>query len=468
MTVTSPQRGANATSPGRVAAPPASRSASNLRERAREALRGLPFRKRQVSFLLGTDEFIVQERRVAMTPRHVDLLRRDLRDLGLEPLVFVLRGAGEKATSEAGVAFPDEEYAAAGAELIDPGRAGALGPIDVVHALKEPTAYESELQGPLLRIGALHLASKPPGLCRMLARRNFAAILDGGTVGNCSYLQHGGDRTPIVASMSRFAGSVSGRKLVEGLEQGGIGQGTVIVVGAGIAGMSAIEKVRPKAARLIVIEPWQPARQRVARELENLGFESFEIAASLTDQAFDDAVGIVFAHRSGAKAAEKVCSYDQIRRMRPGAAIADIAIDQGGSILHDGYSEEDDATTSREKYKALLSSDYFYYAETNMPREEPHEASEVHGDCSLPYVTALLALTAHHGGPMAAARRILEKEPWIFRSSDDLSGHGFLDCIIQDLRNGVQLALADGGLRITDPDIERDESLAAWIRDCAC
>ena len=447
-------------------AAPTSQSAAKLQEWVCEALDGLSFRRKDVSFLLGTDEFIVRERRVAMTPRHVSRLRRDLERLGLAPRFYVVMGAGERAANDAGEAFHDERYAAAGAELVAAGETPAIGPVDVVHALKEPTAYESELTGPLLRIGALHLASKPAGLCPMLARRNFAAILDGGTIGNCSYREHGGDRTPIVASMSRFAGAVSGRKLVEGLERNGLGPGKVIVVGAGVAGMSAIEKVKPKAAKLVVIEPHEPAGRRAEGALSALGFEDFEIIPRLTDEAFDDAVGIVFAHRSGAKAAEKVCTYDQIRRMKPGAAIADIAIDQGGSILHDAYSEDDDASASRKKYQALLSSDYFYYAETNMPREEPHEASDMHGDCSLPYVTALLALVAHHGGPVAAIRRILESEIRVFNLSDELAGSS-MDCIVQDLRNGVQLAVDGKRLLITDPDIARDTALSSWIRDCS-
>ena len=454
-------------------APPAaatdlgSRSAANLRSWIRQALAELDFRKRQVSFLLGTDEFINHERRAAMTPRHIAWLRRDLEALDLSPRIFVVRGTGERAANDEGEAFGDEQYAAEGAEIVSPREAASLGPLDVVHALKEPTAYEGDLPGPMLRIGALHLASKPAGLCRMLERRNFAAILDGGTIGNCSYRLHGGDRTPIVASMSRFAGAVSGHKVVEGLARGGLDAGTVIVVGAGIAGMSAIEQVRPKAARLIVIEPYEPTRVRVEGELRALGFDDFEILASLTDEAFDDAVGIVFAHRSGARAAEKVCRYEQIRRMRRGAVIADIAIDQGGSILHDGYSEDDDAPASREKYRALLTPDYVYYAETNMPREAPREASEVHGDCSLPYVTALLALVAHHGSPAAAARRILASDIRIFTPADPPPELGPIDCIAQDLRNGAQLAVVEGRLLVTDPDIEKNAALAEWIHHCA-
>ncbi len=453
-----------------------SKSAMALRSWVGAALSGLQspgkrtdgtFRKRGVRFLLGTDEMIPRERRVAMTPRHIAALKHDLESLGLSPRIYVVRGAGARAANAAGQVFADEQYAAVGAELVALREVGSLAPLDVAHALKEPTDYESELPGPVIRIGALHLASKPRGLRRVLERRNFAAIIDGGTVGNCSYLEHGGDRTPIVGSMSRFAGAVSGRKVVEGLDRNGLGPGKVIVVGGGIAGRSAIEAMKPKVARLIVIEPYAPTRECLATELEDLGFEQVSIMPRLENGVFDDAVGIVFAHRSGARAAEKVCDYGQIRRMKKGAAIADIAIDQGGSILHDDYRESDDMIASRAKTKALLTPDYFYYAESNMPRVEPHEASEVHGDSSLPYVTALLALTARYGSPQAVVHRLLENDIRIYNGTHELPGHGFMDLILQDLRNGVQLATADGALAITDPDIERDAGLARWIRECA-
>ncbi len=445
----------------RAPAPPA------LRDWVREALAELEFRRRDVTFLLGTDELIPRERRVAFTPRHVGALRRDLAALGLEPKVFVVRGAGLRAEDDAGRAFADDDYAAAGAELVAHGEVASLPALDVVHALKEPTDYESELQGPMIRIGALHLASRPCGLKRMLARRNFAAILDGGTVGNCSYLEHGGDPTPIVASMSRFAGAVSGRKVVEALERRGLGAGTVIVVGGGIAGRSAIGTLAPKVARLIVVEPYAATRVRLRRELPARGFADFEVVPKLDDKAFDGAVGIVFAHRSGAKAAEKICDEAQIRRMRKGAAIADIAIDQGGSIRHDDYRADDDVTTSRDKTRARLEPDYFYFAESNMPRAQPHEASETHGDCSLPYVTALLALVAAHGDPRAAVSRLLEREVRIYDDAGELPAGGALELLLQDLRNGVQLVTAAGGVAITDPDIARDAGLARWIQDCA-
>ncbi|MEM6795769.1 MAG: hypothetical protein AAF725_17470 [Acidobacteriota bacterium] len=438
---------------------------SEAQERLALALEGASWSRTRVRLLLGTDAFIDQERRVALMPRHLEELRRDLDSLGLELEVAVVAGAGARCEPP----VRDEDYRAAGAEVVSVTEAASLPAFDVVHALKEPTDYEATLAGPFLRLGALHLASKPSGVCRMAKARNFAAILDGATVGSCAYRLVGHDRTPIVGSMSRFAGSVSGQKVVEALERGGVEAGTMVVVGGGIAGRSAIRKLGPKTRRLIVVEAWEPTRQHLRTFLPEAGFEDFEIVESLTDDALVDAVGVVFAHRTGARAAERVCRIEQIRTMRRGAGIADIAIDQGGSIAHEGYDETDDAGTAREKYIELLGEDFAYYAEVNMPREEPTAASETHGDSSLPYVTALLALCAQHGDPSAASEYLLQRPVRAYGSEETLD-LDFLQAIHQDLRNGTQIAVRrreGDAVAVTDPEVARDEPLTRWLMDCA-
>lgn len=441
---------------------------SDFRAAVRKSLGDLEIRRPTVRLLVGTDAFILQERRVALTPRHITELRDDLTALGLTPEVYVVRGAGERAGGHQGPPYLDDQYEAAGARMVSVEDTPDLPELDVVHALKEPTEYESRLPGHMIRIGALHLASKPPGVCHLAKHKNFSAIIDGATVGNCAYLQLGdGDRTPIVGSMSRFAGSLAGRKLVEGLDTNGLGEGKIVVVGGGIAGMSAIGELVHRARPLVVVDPWEPTRQRLASQLPELG-HPFEITSEITEEVIEGAVGIVFAHRSGAQKAARVCDYHKhIRKMRPGAAISDIAIDQGGSIDHPDFHEEDDVVTSRDKYQKLLTPDYFYYAETNMPREEPHMASAKHGDASLPYISTLLGLCAAHGNPEQVVTRLLHREIATFTQTEQVAGLSFLQAVLQDLRNGIQLATQHGNLLITDPDIDRDTHLPAWIRKCA-
>lgn len=433
--------------------------------RVREALADLEPARRDVRVLVGTDEHIPHERRVALTPRHVRELSDVLVSAGLEPRIGVVSGAGVRAGRGGSDGFPDAEYRAAGAEVVTESDLAAGPPWDVVHALKEPTPYEASIPGPFLRIGALHLASRPASLRPILGQRNFAAILDGGTVGSCSWLVHGGDRTPIVASMSRFAGSVAGRHLVAALRDAGL-SGRVIVVGGGVAGRAALRRIAPHADEVVVVDPFAPTREVLASLLPRLGCEEFHLVPELLDEHFDGAAGVLFAHRSGAKAAEKVCHVDQIRRMHPGAAIADIAIDQGGSIAHPDYDERDDAHAAREKYRAVLDG-YSYYAETNMPREEPREASETHGDSSLPYLAVLAALVAVDGSATATTRRLLDIPQRICRRREDVRDAELLACLQQDLRNGLQLAVVDGDLEITDEDVRSDGGLSDWVRATA-
>lgn len=437
-------------------------------QRAQPVLPETRIRRRSVSLLLGSDVYISGETRVALTPQHLVALKRDLEAQGLQLRLSVMAGAGLRAATATVPGYADEAYTEVGATIVPEARLAAAGPFDVVHALKEPTAYESLLPGPFLRLGALHLASKPSGVCQMLARRPFAAIFDGGTVGDCAYLRRGGDRTPIVGSMSRFAGTVAGVKLCEGLDRNGLVGGKVVVIGGGIAGRSAIAKLPAHCGHLLVVEPFAAARQALQARLPDLGFptDRYTLVSALTDEVMDGAAGIVFAHRTGAQAAAKVCDFAQIQRMKPGAAVVDIAIDQGGSIRHDGYLETDDATTSREKYQHLLAG-YAYYAETNMPREAPRDASEMHGDASLPYVQLLLWLCAAYGGPSEAVAFLRQREVASFATADEIEGWSLFDCMAQDLRNGIQLTATDDGVEIAHPDIAEDRNLAGWIRSCA-
>ncbi|MEM6455368.1 MAG: hypothetical protein AAF772_09770 [Acidobacteriota bacterium] len=434
---------------------------------------GAAVRKRDVAFLLGTDEHIPAEARVGLAPRHLTALRTALEAQGLAPRLFVHAGAGARArAADAPDGFTDAAYRDAGAEVVTPAQLAQLGDLDVVHALKEPTTYEADLQGGFLRVGALHLASRPPGVCRMLQTRTFGGLFDGATIGSCSHLVDGGDRTPIVGSMSRFAGTVAGARVRDTLAASKAQPGRIVVIGGGVAGRSAIEQVADVAGELVVVEPYRPLHRLLAARLwaKGLGENDFRLVQAFTPDLLDDAIGLVFAHRSGARAAEKVCTLEDVLTMRAGAAIADIAVDQGGSILVPGYRETDDAVTNRDRTNAHLEAaarDYTYYAEVNMPREMPHPASDTHGDAVAPYVALLLLLCGVHGGPAGAMEAICAHEPQTFTDVNTAAALSPLARKIMDVRNGLQLAVRRGEVRIMHPDIEADQPLSSWVRGCA-
>lgn len=436
----------------------------------REGVKDKKFKKHEVRFLLCSDVEIEGERRVGLTPPQIGQLKSVIEECGLSLKVYVVRGAGELYKLEnKPPLYPDQEYEAAGAQLVDVDDLDSLRDVDVVHALKEPTSLEARLQDPFLRIGALHLAALPKGVSQLLEGKKFAALFDGSTVGHCSYRITGGDKNPVVASMSRIAGDLAAEHLLEDPE---LINGKVIIFGAGVAGSRAIVKLRDRIEELIVIEPIPIVQSYVNWLLLTLGFHRYRILEKLPEEGaqavFQDAAGVIFASRRGAEEADLVCRMQDIKGvMKPNAGIVDIAIDQGGSIGYEAISQEDEIHTRISKYEDALQ-DYRYFAKTNMPKDEPEKSSRMHGHAILPYCAALLLLCAEQGSPNEAAHHILKRDERQIAPEDKLPADFQLDpfqYIVQDLRNGLELAVTHDAVSITHSDIEKNSVLVKWIQE---
>jgi len=185
------------------------------------------------------------ECRVALTPDGA----RALRAVGAR--VLVERGAG------AGSGFPDDEYAAAGATLVD--RAALFADSELVVKVKEPVDDEPEL----LHAGQtlfcyLHLAAAPELARRLLGRRLVAVayetvqVLDGAL--------------PLLSPMSAITGRLAvqvGASLLQSDHGGrgvllggvpGVAPGTVVVLGAGTVGSNAVQIAVGLGARVLVVD----------------------------------------------------------------------------------------------------------------------------------------------------------------------------------------------------------------------
>jgi alanine dehydrogenase len=417
------------------------------------------FRKRKLRFLLDTDRNIENETRVGLTPDHIRRLISSLKECGIELQVSVAQAAGIWA------GFRDRDFVEAGAEIVDWKKLSGLEQFDVVHALKEPVEHESEIQESFMRIGALHLASRSVGVGQMLSKKKFSALFDGSTVGSCSYLLSGAEETPIVASMSQLAGIIASERI---LKIGGerLRNERVLVIGAGYAGISAMLGLRDKVRSLTVVEKDARVRSQLAWLLRRLGFSEFAIVDKCSNELLRQATGIIFAHRTGADPAFKICSIDDIMLMEQGSVIVDIAVDQGGSIACPSIDPADDVYVRIGKYKEALKN-YCYYAEPNMPRRKPREASKRHGDAVLPYIVALHLLCAEHGDPVSATGYLLSRKVQRLKERSELSllhyEDDFFECVVQDLRNGLQVISENGELKICDPDIADNEEIVDFV-----
>jgi|KBSSwiStaDraftv2_1062776.scaffolds.fasta_scaffold24200_3 alanine dehydrogenase len=416
---------------------------------------GRRFQKKRLRFLLDTDRNIENETRVGLTPEHIKKLIAALNQCGIVLEVSVAQAAGIWA------GFRDRDFEGAGAKIVDWQNLASLEPFDVVHALKEPVEHEAEIKERFIRIGALHLASRSAGVGEMLSRKKFSALFDGSTVGSCSYLLSGAEETPIVASMSQLAGMLASERI---LKIGGerLRNERVLIVGAGYAGISAMLGLRDKVKSLTVVETNEQVRTQQAWLLRRLGFSEFAIVDQISTELLRGSTGVIFAHRRGADPAFKVCTVEDIMEMEQGSVVVDIAVDQGGSIACPDILPKDDVYVRIEKYKKALKN-YCYFAEPNMPCRRPREASKRHGDAVLPYIVALHLLCAEHGDPVSATEYILKKNVQRMKQREELISNDFFECVVQDLRNGLQVISDKGELKICDPAIADNAEILDFV-----
>ncbi len=317
-------------------------------------------------------EIKADEYRVAITPAGV----RELREHGHE--VVVQAGAGE------GSAITDGEYEGQGA-TIAPDAAAVFGEAEMVMHVKELQPEEIELLRPgQLLFTYLHLAPDPEqtrGLCA-----------SGATALAYETVEDARGRLPLLAPMSEVAGKIAtqaGAFMLEkpmggrGILLGGVpgvAAANVLVIGGGVVGMNAAFIAIGMEADVFVFDR---SVDRL-RELDVTfgGRCSTVYSTTLAIEEMlpraDLVIGAVLLH--GARAPH-VIRREQLRLMKPGAVLVDVAIDQGGCF------ETSRPTTHREP--TFEVDGITHYCVTNMPGAVPMTATQALTNATLPYAIAL-------------------------------------------------------------------------------
>ena len=312
------------------------------------------------------------EYRVAMTPAGVlELTRR-----GHE--VLVERGAG------AGSAFPDEAYRTAGARIV-----AAADDVwadgELVLKVKEPVAaeYHRMRKGQLL-FTYLHLAA---------SAECTRALVDSG-IDAVAYetVQLPDGSLPLLAPMSEVAGRMApqiGAHCLERAQGGrgvllggvsGVPAGKVAVIGAGVSGRNAATIAVGLQAEVVVLDTNVNRLREIdfvyRGHLQTIASNAYEVEKACLWA--DLVIGAVLV--PGAKAPTLV-SNDLVSRMRPGSALVDIAIDQGGCFADSRPTTHADPT--------FVVHESVFYCVANMPGAVPHTSTYALTNVTLPYVAAL-------------------------------------------------------------------------------
>ncbi len=312
------------------------------------------------------------ERRVAATPSGV----KALVDHGHEVYVEARAGLGS--------GFSDEEYAQAGGRVLERIE-GVWSEAEMVMKVKEPIGDEFELMKPgQILFTYLHLAADRVLLDKLLARRivglGYETVqLEDGTL-------------PLLAPMSEVAGRLSiqvGAYCLEAKNGGmgillsgvsGVRPARVTVLGGGVSGLAAAVVAAGMGARVSILDV-NPVRLRHLEEV--MGGRVVTIMsnpANIEEECLDSHLVIGSVLIPGAKA-PKLISRDLVRRMPPGSAIVDIAVDQGGCV-------ETTRPTTHEN-PTYVEEGVVHYAVTNMPGAVPRTSTIALTNVTLTYALAV-------------------------------------------------------------------------------
>ena len=323
------------------------------------------------------------EKRVALTPRHVSALAQAGAD------VVVESGAGSQALHE------DEEFASQGAR-IESDRRRILSEADVLLVVRGPgsdpnfaSADLDVLRAGTALVGFLEPLAAPEAM-QSLAKRRLAVF--------SMELMPRITRAQSMDALSSMA-TIAGYKAVLLAAQhsprmfplmmtaaGTLTPARLLVLGAGVAGLQAIATARRLGA---VVEAYD-VRPAVKEQVESLGARFVELkldagdaetsggyAAAQSEEFYRRQRDLLADHLSESdlvittaavpgKQAPILISEEMFTRLRPGSVIIDLAAEKGGNC------------TLTEPGKRVVRNGVTVIGPTNLPSDVPVQASQMY------------------------------------------------------------------------------------------
>ena len=317
-------------------------------------------------------EVKVHEYRVGLSPNSA----AELTALGAE--VVVEAGAG------AGIGFSDREYQDAGAQI---GAAEDAFAADLIVKVKEPLLDECARLGPGQTLFTyLHLAANEP-LTQALMRSGATAIA-------YETVQDAQGALPLLRPMSEVAGRMSVQVGAYALQKASGGRGVllggvpgvapakVVILGGGAAGTQAAHMATGLQADVTILDKSVGRLCTLSEQFAGRARVLMSSPQTVRQEvlAADLVIGAVLVPGASAP---KLVNRDLVREMKDGAAMVDIAIDQGGCFETSRPTTHDAPT--------FIEEGVVHYCVTNMPGAVARTATLALDNVTLPYVKALVA-----------------------------------------------------------------------------
>ena len=311
--------------------------------------------------------------------------------VGVTPAgVKALTEAGHKVLvqTQAGVqsGFPDDEYQNAGGEIV--GDAGYVwGKSEMVVKVKEPIEPEYPyFRENLVLFTYLHLAPLPDLTTKLLDSKVIGIAYE--TVRDRQ------GTLPLLMPMSEVAGRMSVQVGASYLERERGGRGVLLggvpgvppaqvcIIGGGVVGTNAARIALGFGAKTTLID----VNLNRLRELDDIFNGRLYTLASNSyniEQATREADLVIGGVLIPGATAPKLVTRAMISRMKKGAVIVDVAIDQGGCI--------ETAKPTSHSNPSYTVDGVVHYCVTNMPGAVPHTSTLALTNSTFPYVMRIAA-----------------------------------------------------------------------------
>ncbi|PWK53271.1 alanine dehydrogenase [Pleionea mediterranea] len=312
------------------------------------------------------------EYRVGMVPASV----RELIAHGHE--VIVEHNAG------IGIGFTDSDYEAVGAKIRQKATE-VFAEADMIVKVKEPLAEERKhIRDGQILFTYLHLAPDVPQTEDLI--KSGAVCIAYETVTGPS----GG--LPLLAPMSEVAGRMSiqaGAQCLEKSRQGrgmllggvpGVSPAKVVIIGGGVVGSNAAQIAVGMGAQVVILDRNIDVLRRINVQFGSSVETVFSSKDALEQHVLEADLVIGGVLIPGASA-PKLVTKEMVHQMKPGAAVVDVAIDQGGCFATSKATTHDDPI--------YIVDDVVHYCVANMPGAVPYTSTFALNNATLPYIIAL-------------------------------------------------------------------------------
>ncbi|MFN4289792.1 MAG: alanine dehydrogenase [Permianibacter sp.] len=296
-----------------------------------------------------------------------------------------------------GIGFTDADYEAAGAKVMATADE-VFAKAEMIVKVKEPQAVErARLREGQILFTYLHLAPDLPQTEDLI--KSKATCIAYETVTSAT----GG--LPLLAPMSEVAGRMSIQAGATALQKAnggrgillggvpGVEHGKVVILGGGVVGANAALMAVGIGAQVIVLDRNVDVLRRLVAQF-GTRIETVFSSADAVERHVLDADLVIGGVLIPGAAAPKLVTADMVKRMKPGSAVVDVAIDQGGCF------ETSHATTHAEP--TYIVDDVVHYCVANMPGAVPRTSTFALNNATLPFIIEL----ANKGAKKALADNV--------------------------------------------------------------